>query len=150
MELVLVIYKFLLISGGLLLFLFLGSHLIFRLLKKKTGESFSYNQDDVRISQPPTTEGQLKKQLLSGKTYHDTIEKQRSISENRESAAFRKSIMENLSANTGSELTVKNGKSKPRFSVLNERSSSKNKIQNKLEIENEFRIFYQQNYSNTV
>ena len=150
MELVPVIYNFILISGGLLLILLLGSYVISRISKRKTNEMIYGHEVNRKNGEPKSGDELLKEQLLSLKEFSDTNDRNAKLSDTREIIKERKSKLESLSGSKLSAGDRKTVEGKARFSVMNKNTNANKKSQNKLEVENEFRIFYQQNYSNTA
>jgi hypothetical protein len=118
-------------------------------MKKKTDELIASQRNGRNLNSPQNEETHLKNQLLSKKTFNERTDSGSPSAETKEIKVTGKTKSKYPVGSTRYSMDKATGSGKPRFSVMNKKSKMSEKSQNKSEVENEFRIFYQQNYSNT-
>ena len=149
MELVPIIYKFLLVGGGLLVLVLISSYVASRMVKSDNNKLPSRQQSKVKFNERQIAYMSQKEQIYHNENSGNGEHRQSNTgAEVKEVKVVRRPKTERTAKSTRYSRERRTGENKPRFSIVNEPSSANEQSQYRSKSENEFK-YYQQNYSNT-
>lgn len=142
MELVSIIYKFLLFGGGLLFLVLFGSFLASRMLKSGNNNLASRQQNKVTFNERQIDYMYQKEQIFLNKNNgNGEYRKSSTAPEVKEVRVVRRSQTERPTKSTRYSRERRTGDNKQRFSIVNEKFNTIEQSNYKSKVENEFRFF---------